>query len=142
VSEWFKPAAYALILLREAGLPCIFYGDYYGISGDFAQQDFQAELDQLLRIRKDLSYGEQKDYFDDPNCIGWTRSGTEESAPIACVISNAAASAKRMEIGQAYAGQTYYDALGNYQEPVQIQEDGWADFPVSERSVSVWILAD
>ena len=142
VSEWFKPAAYALILLREAGLPCVFYGDYYGISGDFAQQDFQAELDQLLRIRKDLAYGEQRDYFDDPNCIGWTRSGTEESAPIACVISNAAASAKRMEIGQAYAGQTYYDALGNYQEPVQIQEDGWADFPVSERSVSVWILAD
>ena len=142
VGEWFKPAAYALILLREAGLPCVFYGDYYGISGNFAQQDFQAELDQLLRIRKDLAYGEQKDYFDDPNCIGWTRSGTEESAPIACVISNAAASTKRMEIGQAYAGQTYYDALGNYQEPVQIQEDGWADFPVSERSVSVWILAD
>ena len=142
VGEWFKPATYALILLREAGLPCVFYGDYYGISGDFAQQDFQAELDQLLRIRKDLSYGEQRDYFDDPNCIGWTRSGTEESAPIACVISNAAASAKRMEIGQAYARQTYYDALGNYQEPVQIQEDGWADFPVSERSVSVWILAD
>lgn len=142
VGEWFKPAAYALILLREDGLPCVFYGDYYGISGDFAQQSFQAELDQLLRIRKDLAYGEQRDYFDDPNCIGWTRSGAEESAPIACVVSNAAASAKRMEIGQTYAGQTYYDALENYQEPVQIQEDGWADFPVSERSVSVWILAD
>ena len=142
VGEWFKPAAYALILLREAGLPCVFYGDYYGISGEFAQQDFQAELDQLLRIRKDLAYGEQRDYFDDPNCIGWTRSGTEESAPIACIISNAAASAKRMEIGQAYARQTYYDALGNYQDTIQIEEDGWADFPVSDRSVSVWVLAD
>lgn len=142
VGEWFKPAAYALILLREAGLPCVFYGDYYGISGEFAQQDFQAELDQLLRIRKDLAYGEQRDYFDDPNCIGWTRSGTEESAPIACVISNAAASAKRMEIGQDYAGRTYYDALGNYQDTLQIEEDGWADFPVSDRSVSVWVLAD
>ena len=142
VGEWFKPAAYALILLREAGLPCVFYGDYYGISGEFAQQDFQAELDQLLRIRKDLAYGEQRDYFDDPNCIGWTCSGTEESAPIACVISNAAASAKRMEIGQDYAGRTYYDALGNYQDTLQIEEDGWADFPVSDRSVSVWVLAD
>ena len=142
VGEWFKPAAYALILLREAGLPCVFYGDYYGISGEFAQQDFQAKLDQLLRIRKDLAYGEQRDYFDDPNCIGWTRSGTEESAPIACVISNAAASAKRMEIGQAYAGRTYYDALENYQDTLQIEEDGWADFPVSDRSVSVWVLAD
>ena len=142
VGEWFKPAAYALILLREAGLPCVFYGDYYGISGEFAQQDFQAELDQLLRIRKDLAYGEQRDYFDDPNCIGWTRSGTEETAPIACVISNAGPSAKRMEIGQAYAGRTYYDALGNYQDTIQIEEDGWADFPVSDRSVSVWVLAD
>ena len=142
VGEWFKPAAYALILLREAGLPCVFYGDYYGISGDFAQQDFQAELDQLLRIRKDLAYGEQRDYFDDPNCIAWTRSGTEESAPIACVISNAAASDKRMEIGQAYAGRTYYDALRNHQDTVQIEEDGWANFPVAERSVSVWVLAD
>lgn len=142
VGEWFKPAAYALILLREAGLPCVFYGDYYGISGEFAQQDFQAELDQLLRIRKDLAYGEQRDYFDDPNCIGWTRSGTEETAPITCVISNAGPSAKRMEIGQVYAGQTYYDALGNYQDTIQIEEDGWADFPVSDRSVSVWVLAD
>ena len=142
VGEWFKPAAYALILLREVGLPCVFYGDYYGISGDFAQQSFQAELDQLLRIRKDLAYGEQRDYFDDPNCIAWTRSGTEESAPIACVISNAAASDKRMEIGQAYAGRTYYDALGNHQDTVQIEEDGWANFPVAERSVSVWVLAD
>ena len=142
VGEWFKPAAYALILLREAGIPCVFYGDYYGISGDFAQQSFQAELDQLLRIRKDLAYGEQRDYFDDPNCIAWTRSGTEESAPIACVISNAAASDKRMEIGQAYAGRTYYDALGNHQDTVQIEEDGWANFPVAERSVSVWVLAD
>ena len=26
VEEWFKPAAYALILLREDGLPCLFYG--------------------------------------------------------------------------------------------------------------------
>ena len=142
VGEWFKPAAYALILLREVGLPCVFYGDYYGISDDFAQQSFQAELDQLLRIRKDLAYGEQRDYFDDPNCIAWTRSGTEESAPIACVISNAAASDKRMEIGQAYAGRTYYDALGNHQDTVQIEEDGWANFPVAERSVSVWVLAD
>jgi alpha-amylase len=47
-----------------------------------------------------------------------------------------------MEIGQAYAGRTYYDALGNHQDTVQIEEDGWANFPVAERSVSVWVLAD
>ena len=63
VKEWFKPAAYALILLRQNGLPCVFYGDYYGISGQYAQQDFKEVLDRLLAIRKDLAYGEQNDYF-------------------------------------------------------------------------------
>lgn len=142
IEEWFKPAAYALILLREAGLPCVFYGDYYGIEGKFAQESFQEVLDRLLWVRKDLSYGEQTDYFDDPNCIGWTRSGTEESAPIACLVSNNQAATKVMEIGSSYAGLTYYDILENCSETVQVQEDGTAEFPVAERSVSVWVAQD
>ena len=93
-------------------------------------------------IRKDLAYGEQTDYFDDPNCIGWTRSGTEESAPIACLLSNSQACTKSMEIGSEYAGLTYYDALGNCDETVQVQEDGTAEFPVAEHSVSVWVAQD
>ena len=31
VQEWFKPLAYSMIMFREKGTPCIFYGDYYGI---------------------------------------------------------------------------------------------------------------
>ena len=30
VEPWFKPLAYALILLREQGVPCIFYPYLYG----------------------------------------------------------------------------------------------------------------
>src|SRR4029453_18563760 len=30
VEPWFKPLAYALILLRHEGYPCVFYPDYYG----------------------------------------------------------------------------------------------------------------
>jgi alpha-amylase len=29
VEPWFKPLAYALILLRREGYPCVFYGAYY-----------------------------------------------------------------------------------------------------------------
>ena len=29
VEPWFKPLAYALILLRQEGYPCVFFGDYY-----------------------------------------------------------------------------------------------------------------
>ena len=138
VEEWFKPAAYALILLREAGLPCVFYGDYYGISGEFAQESFQEVLDKLLDIRLNLAYGEQTDYFDDANCIGWTRQGKDNGQPIAVIISNDQATSKSMFVGQEWAGREFSDYLGNSSQIVTIDDQGWGEFPVEEKSVSVW----
>ena len=140
VEEWFKPAAYALILLRESGLPCIFYGDYYGINGEFAQQDFREEIDKLLDLRLNLAYGEETDYFDDPNCIGWIRAGQDGSQPIAVLISNASATSKRMYFGQDWSGHECSDYLGKCQTIVTIDEEGWGEFPVEEQSVSVWSI--
>ena len=40
------------------------------------------------------------------------------------------------------AGLTCYDILENCSETVQVQEDGTAEFPVAERSVSVWVAQD
>ena len=142
VEEWFKPAAYALILLREDGLPCLFYGDYYGIEGEFAQENFQEILDTLFYARKDLAYGEQTDYFDDPNCIGWTRSGNEDSAPLAVTISNDAANSKSMEIGSDWAGQTFYDILGNCSDTVTIDEDGWETSQFLKNLSAIWTIQD
>ena len=138
VEEWFKPAAYALILLREAGLPCVFYGDYYGISGEFAQESFQDVLDKLLDIRLNLAYGEQIDYLDDANCIGWTRQGKENGQPIAVLISNDQATSKSMLVGTEWAGREFSDYLGNSSQIVTIDDQGWGEFPVEEKSVSVW----
>ena len=138
VEEWFKPAAYALILLREAGLPCVFYGDYYGISGEFAQESFQEVLDKLLDIRLNLAYGEQTDYFDDANYIGWTRQGKDNGQPIAVLISNAQAASKSMLVGTEWAGREFSDYLGNSSQIVTIDDQGWGKFPVEEKSVSVW----
>ena len=137
IEEWFKPAAYALILLREAGLPCVFYGDYYGVNGEFAQDSFQTVLDKLLDIRLNLVYGEQKDYFDDEHCIAWTRSGKDNGQPIAVILTNDQANSKRMYVGENWAGKEFKDYLGNNPSTVIIEEDGWANFPVIEKSVSV-----
>ena len=138
VEEWFKPAAYALILLREAGLPCVFYGDYYGIRGEFAQESFQEVLDKLLDIRLNLAYGEQTDYFDEANCIGWTRQGKDNGQPIAVLISNDQATSKSMFVGPEWAGREFSDYLGNSSQIVTIDDQGWGEFPVEEKSVSVW----
>lgn len=148
VEAWFKPLAYALILLREKGYPCVFYPDLYGAhykdndrEGN-EQEVFLEKVDgieELLKARKENAYGTQRDYFEDANCLGWIREGDEEHQGCAVVLSNKDAYEKPMEIGEKYIGKTFYDVLGRSQEKVEIREDGWADFPVPAGNVSVWI---
>ena len=130
VAHWFKPLAYALILLREQGDPCVFYGDLYGIPHDGIAP--VRELEALLLARKRYAHGGQTDYFDYPNVIGWTREGG-----LAAVLSNGSDGWKTMKLGAP--GQVFVDILCNRPEEVVIREDGWADFPVNGGSVSVWV---
>ena len=126
-------------MLRNEGYPCVFYGDYYGIPHDKIQPD--KNLQTLMIIRKDKSYGLQHDYFDNNNYIGWTQEGDDEhiNSGIAVVISNAGDGYKRMYVGNQNIGETYIDGLGNCEEEVTIEEDGCGNFGVKSRSVSVWI---
>ena len=143
IEEWFKPAAYALILLRQTGLPCIFYGDYYGISGEFAQQDFQDDIDKLLFLRQAAVYGKEMNYFDNPNCIGWSYLGDEEHpTSLAVLINNAHSTAKRMFVGKKWAGKTFTDYLGNQTATITIDEEGYGSFAVGAESVSAYIPQD
>ena len=95
-------------------------------------------LDKLLDVRLNLAYGEQTDYFDDANCIGWTRQGKDGGQPIAVVISNDQASNKRMLVGSEWAGKEFSDSLDKSSQIVTIDEEGWGEFPVEEKSISVW----
>lgn len=148
VENWFKPHAYALILLRQEGYPCIFYPDLYGtsyIDKGKDGNDYEIflhkvdELEPLLVARRNHAYGLQRDYFDDPTCIGWTREGDEEHSGCAVILTNADADKKKMEIGSRYSGQAFVDLLGKCSEEVVIDENGWGEFFVSPGSVSVWV---
>ena len=130
IPGWFKPLAYALILLREEGTPCVFFGDLFGVPHDNIPA--VPELESLLCLRRDKGWGDQRDYFDHPNVIAWTRG-----SGMAVVLSNGGDGWKRMRIG--YPGETFIDALGNRDEEIVIGPDGWADFTVNGRSVSVWV---
>ena len=46
------------------------------------------QIEELLKLRKNNAYGMQRDYFEDANCIGWTREGDGEHKGCAVVISN------------------------------------------------------
>jgi alpha-amylase len=83
VGPGFKVQAYALILLREHGYPCVFYGDIYpndeGYSPEIARS-----VKVLSEARKLYAYGTTDDYFQGASCIGFVRRG--DSAHSGCAV--------------------------------------------------------
>ncbi|KAG9246023.1 glycoside hydrolase superfamily [Calycina marina] len=144
IEPFFKPLAYALILLRFDGYPCIFYGDLYGIKGEHPfPPSCGGALPNLALARKLYSYGVQQDYFDFPTCIGWVRYGTwDKKFGCAIVMSNAGAGEKRMHVGEMHAGEKWTDVLGWGEGEVTIGDDGYGLFTCPGVSLSVWVNKD
>ena len=142
VEDWFKPLAYALILLRKDGVPCVFYSDYYG--NPVQDRPLAPNLGKLIKARRWYAYGDQADYFDDDHLIGWTRRGdTEhEGSGMAVVMSDADAGSLRMALGPEFAGRQFFDVLGKRAQPVTVGEDGTGEFFTDARSVSVWVTRE
>lgn len=141
VLNWFKPIAYSLILLRAEGYPCVFYADYYSDGAENNIPSIKNTLDILIKLRKYSAYGKQTDYFDHPDVIGWTRERdiNYENSGLAVIISNGQDGYKDMYIGENFAGDYFYDTLGNRNDLVLIDENGVGQFTVNAGSVSVWI---
>ncbi|MDW8846733.1 alpha-amylase [Erwinia sp. MMLR14_017] len=151
VEPWFKPLAYALILLREEGVPAIFYPDLFGASyedegddGENHKIDMPAipELEALIRARQIYAHGVQTLWFDHPNCIAFARSGTEENRGCVVIMSNGDEGEKMLPTGEALAGKTWRDYLGNQTGTVTADDRGMALFRCNAGSVSVWVVTD
>lgn len=148
VEPWFKPLAYAIILLRQEGYPCIFYADYYGAEYEDKGRDgntykivlpsHKGFIDQCLYARQNFCYGPQYDYFDHPDIIGWTRLGDEQHPKaMAVILSDGQEGIKPMEVGKP--NTKFYDLTGNIQEPIQTNDFGWGEFSCKGGSVSIWV---
>ncbi|MGZ5221335.1 MAG: alpha-amylase domain-containing protein, partial [Chitinophagaceae bacterium] len=100
-------------------------------------------LELMLKTRKEIAYGMQRDYFDHPNTIGWTREGTDDRQNSGCAVllTNGTAGNKVMEVGKKHAGKLFVDITGCHPDKVVINEEGWGDFNVADRTVSIWIPA-
>lgn len=138
IADWFKPLAYALILLRKDGYPCIFYGDYYGIPHSHIKSH-QEILDQLLYLRNNFAVDEQDDYFDNENIIGWVR-GKNNDSPLVCIMSDSVGGSKRMYVGQQYAHQSFEDVLHHVLIDIVIDENGYGNFQCDGGSMSIYLL--
>ncbi|KNC85123.1 alpha-amylase [Sphaeroforma arctica JP610] len=151
VESWFKPMAYALILLRQQGYPCVFEADYYGAEytddGKDGEQytihmpSHRYLIDKFLYARKHFAYGQQNDYFDHQDCLGWTCLGDEgHEGTMAVILTDAGEDSKHMETGKP--NTSYVDITGHIEESVTTDENGWAEFKCDGGSVSVWVEAD
>jgi alpha-amylase len=145
ISPWFTIHAYSLILLRDSGYPCIFYGDVYGLRGGVpanlqSTPSAQGKIPDLCLVRKLYAYGEQNDYFNEANLVGWVRRGMwDRRDGCAVVLSNAEMGSQRMWVGDVHKGERWTDVLGWEKEGVVIGEDGWGVFPVGGCSASVFV---
>jgi alpha-amylase len=148
VEAWFKPLAYAIILLRREGYPCVFYPDYYGTEyEDFGRDGHRHKvvmpshrylIDKFLHARRHYAWGPQIDYLDHWNRVGWVRLGDDEHPKaMAVLLSDGPEGTKWMEVGRTNAKFT--DITGHVPEPVLSNESGWGEFRCSGGSVSVWL---
>ena len=139
IQPWFKPSAYALILLREAGTPCIFWGDLFGTpeTGDLPAV---TELPLLMTMRRSLAHGRQHDALDEPDIIGFAREGDDAhpGSGLAVVLSDRRAGSKRIDVGTRHAGERWICVLGDH-EPVVIGDDGAVELPVSDGGLSAYV---
>ena len=139
IDDRFKPLAYALILLRAEGKPCVFYSDYYG--NPVRNRPPVGNLGKLIKLRSKYAYGEQEDYFDDESVIGWVRRGDKDhhGSGMAVLMSNREAGCRKMYMGEHFVGEEFFDVMGNCTDNVTVDESGWADFHTEGKAVSVWI---
>ena len=139
VERWFKLHAYALILLRQDGLPCVFYGDLYGIPHD--QIPPVEHLDTLIRVRRECAYGITHDYFDHNDIIGWTREGAADLplSGLACLMSHDHEGRKWMYTG--HRNRQMVNLLNPYQT-VWTNNDSYGEFYIEAGRTAVYVLAE
>lgn len=150
VKDWFKPLAYAIILLSEDAYPCVFYPDLFGTEYTDTKDGKEIKiimpkveiLPALLKARHQFAHGEQIRYFDDPDCIAWVRKGHKEHSGCITIISNSGEGSKEIEMGKAYAHAKFTDFLSHRNDEVTADENGKAVFKVNARSVNIWVKSD
>ncbi|KAI0250198.1 glycoside hydrolase family 13 protein [Lactifluus subvellereus] len=144
VGASFKLQAYALILLRGGGHPCVFYGDLYP-NDECYDASIAQGLALLLRARRNFAYGPSKDYLEHRSCIGFVRMGDTSRGSCVVLISKGTqetgaerSRSIRMKVGERYIN-TDYIGLFEPSNRVKTTADGWGTFTCRSGSLEVWI---
>lgn len=146
MSSALKPFFYAFVLLRQEGLPCVFWGDLFGTQGPHAEKpisDSQRRsslLANLMLCRRLFAYGKQTDYWKSRDCIGWTRAGTSDKPGCAVIFSiGNPKMVHSIEVAIGKPGDVFVELLGNWDKEVIIGQDGRGRFCCCAFDVCVYV---
>lgn len=137
-----KMQAYCYILMRQDGVPTVFWKDYY-IYG------LKNRIDTLIEARKRFAYGDAYESEEnDKNTYSYIRSGSREKENSGLVMmitqhENEELIEKKINTGQPE--QKYYDFTANVEGSVITDADGNGIFKVKGRAAdgySVWVPAE
>ncbi|MBO2010944.1 alpha-amylase domain-containing protein [Hymenobacter negativus] len=128
-----KMLAYAYILTREKGYPCVFYRDFY-------EYGLGAQIKKLIAIRKANAYGAANEYtsINDANVYAYSRAGDSTHKGLLELLNDGSTAATK-GITTPFANATLTDATGNNTGTVTTNASGYGVFPVGARSYAVWV---
>ena len=128
-----KMLAYAYILTRDKGYPCVFYRDFY-------EYGLGAQIKNLITIRKANAYGTAAEYTstNDANVYAYSRAGDTSHKGLLMLLNDGGSAASK-GITTPFASATLTDATGNNGGSITTNASGYAVFPVGARSYAVWV---
>ncbi|GAA4363384.1 alpha-amylase [Hymenobacter saemangeumensis] len=128
-----KMLAYAYILTRQKGYPCVFYKDYfnYGLG---------PQIKKLIQIRQANAFGPATEYtsVNDANVYAYSRAGDATHAGLLVLLNDGGSSASK-GITTPFKSVSLTDATGNNAGTITTNSSGYAVFPVGARSYAVWV---
>lgn len=134
VMDWFKPQAYALILLSKAQCPCVFYGDYYGLVNNGMNPVYL--IKEMVWIRSHLLSDNIVSLNDDDTQKAcWMSYGPH---PVLVILTIADHKEKTFSEPN-YAGYKLID-IGNSENSIQFDTNGTITMTCPPGGISVYIL--
>ena len=144
VDDRFRKQAYAMILLQEHGVPCVFHGDVLGVRESdeldhVKHKGIHKEIIKLIKLRNKYAFGKEHQYEHCEHIIGFTREGIDYKSGCAVLLSAQKISGSvKMFVGMHHAGQQFISAFGSKKELVDIDENGYGIFILQQQSLNVF----
>ncbi|WP_191906338.1 alpha-amylase domain-containing protein [Hymenobacter baengnokdamensis] len=128
-----KMLAYAYILMREKGYPCVFYKDYYNYG-------LGAQIKTLNLIRQAHAYGSGYEYTsaDDADVYAYSRAGDASHTGLLTLLNDGSSNATKT-LTTPFKNATLTDLTGNTAGTVTTDANGTGTFAVNSRSYAVWV---